>query len=210
MTPRASGSGQPPIRDEGGFALVAVLLVMALMGVLGAEFAYSMRLEAASVRAYRDNVIARHLAEAAFEQAVREIVADAPYVALADDGLLTFYTRDRIALRRRYLQDTSQRRARMIQKSFAPEDVPSAAVITEEVGRYRNVLGFVHAAAGHGEHQQLPARTEQCLRAAGDHPLHVRTQVLVRRYGHLPFEIVVVSDAVEPMFTAEIAILVQA
>jgi general secretion pathway protein K len=95
----------PSPRDEGGFALVAVLLVMALMGVLGAEFAYSMRLEASSVRAYKDNVIASHLAEAAFEQAVREIVADAPYVAVADDGLLTFYTRERIALRRLQRKD---------------------------------------------------------------------------------------------------------
>ena len=51
---------------EGGFALIAVLLVLAMPGVVGAEFAYSMRLEATSVRAYKDGVIGTHLAEAAF------------------------------------------------------------------------------------------------------------------------------------------------
>jgi len=34
------------------------------------------------------------------EQAIREIAADSAYVALADDGLLTFYTRDRLAIPR--------------------------------------------------------------------------------------------------------------
>ncbi len=78
-------------RDERGFALVAVLLVLTILGVVGAEFAYSMRLEAASVRAYKQAIIAGHLAEAGLEQAIREIAADAPFAAPADDGVLTFY-----------------------------------------------------------------------------------------------------------------------
>jgi general secretion pathway protein K len=81
------------MRDRRGFALIAVLLVLAVVGVIGAEFAYSMRLEATSVRAYKETLIATHLAEAAIEQAVREIAGD-------DDGALTFYTRDRLALKR--------------------------------------------------------------------------------------------------------------
>jgi general secretion pathway protein K len=83
-----------------GFALVAVLLVMAMMGVIGAEFAYSMRLEASSVRAYKEGLVASHLAEAAVEQAIREIAGDVAYAAADDDGALTFYTRDRFALKR--------------------------------------------------------------------------------------------------------------
>ncbi|MBI1848002.1 MAG: general secretion pathway protein GspK [Candidatus Rokubacteria bacterium] len=83
-----------PPAGERGFALVAVLLVLALLGVIGAEFAYSMRLESASVRALKDGITAGLLAEAGFEQAVREIVADSAYVGLREDGQLTFYGRD--------------------------------------------------------------------------------------------------------------------
>ncbi|PYN36726.1 MAG: hypothetical protein DME01_07035 [Candidatus Rokuibacteriota bacterium] len=87
-------------RDERGFALLIVLLVLALVAVVGAEFAYSMRLEASAVRAYKNGIIGTHLAETALEQAIREIVADAPLVAEDDDGLVTFYTADRRALPR--------------------------------------------------------------------------------------------------------------
>ena len=87
-------------RDERGFALIVVLLVVAVVGVVGAEFAYSMRLEAAAVRAYKDGIIGTHLAEAAVAQATREIVADAPYVTADEGGLLTFYTRERLELPR--------------------------------------------------------------------------------------------------------------
>ncbi|MBI4638377.1 MAG: general secretion pathway protein GspK [Candidatus Rokubacteria bacterium] len=87
-------------RDQRGFALLAVLLVLALVGVLGAEFAYSMRLEAAAVRGYKEAVIAAHLAEAGVAQAVREIVGDVAWAAVADDGLLTFYRRDRTRVAR--------------------------------------------------------------------------------------------------------------
>lgn len=87
-------------RGEQGFALIVVLLVLAVVGVVGAEFAYSMRLEAAAVRAYKDGIIASHLAEAAVAQATREIVADAAYVTMDERGLLTFYTRERLELPR--------------------------------------------------------------------------------------------------------------
>jgi general secretion pathway protein K len=83
-----------------GFALIAVLLVLAVVGVIGAEFAYSMRLEATSVRSYKEMLIASHLAEAGIEQAVREIAGDVAFAATDDDGMLTFYTRDRVALNR--------------------------------------------------------------------------------------------------------------
>jgi general secretion pathway protein K len=91
--------------DERGFALIAVLLVLALLAVVGAEFAFSMRLEASAVRAYKESVTATHLAEAALAQAMREIAAEAAYVVRDDDGDLTFYTRDRVALPRLPRQD---------------------------------------------------------------------------------------------------------
>jgi general secretion pathway protein K len=86
--------------NERGFALVAVLLVLALLGIVGAEFAYSMRLEASAMQSWRDNLAAAHLAEAAVEQALRELSADFRFVAVADDGRLTFYTADRLPIER--------------------------------------------------------------------------------------------------------------
>jgi general secretion pathway protein K len=83
-----------------GFALVAVLLVLALLGVVGAEFGFAMRLEATAVRAWKEDIAAAHLAEAAVEQAMREIAADTAFVVVADDGDLTFYNRERAALPR--------------------------------------------------------------------------------------------------------------
>src|SRR5881409_3574692 len=99
-TRRATHGSKNSRTRERGFALVVVLLVLALVAVAGGEFAYSMRLEAAAVRAYKNGLIGSHLAEAALEQAIREIVGDAPLVVEGDDGLLTFYTADRRALPR--------------------------------------------------------------------------------------------------------------
>lgn len=86
--------------DRPGFALVAVLLVLALLGLVGAEFSYSMRLEATAVRAYKEAILATHLAEAAVEQAIREIVAESAFVAPDRDGVLTFYSRGRTPIPR--------------------------------------------------------------------------------------------------------------
>src|SRR5204863_771872 len=83
---------------ERGFALLAVLLVLAMLGVLGAEFAYSMRLEASAVRSYKDGITAGHLAEAAIAQAIRELASDWAFVVADDRGELTFYTRDRLTI----------------------------------------------------------------------------------------------------------------
>jgi general secretion pathway protein K len=101
-------SRRRPAPDQRGFALVAVLLVLAFVAVIGAEFAYSMRLEATAARVYKETLIATHLAEAGLEQAIRELVADFATVGLGDDNdpeadrecPIVFYGRDRVALKR--------------------------------------------------------------------------------------------------------------
>lgn len=78
--------------SERGFALLAVMLVLALLGVVVAEFAFSMRLEATMVRSYKEEIIGLHLAEAAVEQAIREILTGAPLQGFAgEEPLLTFF-----------------------------------------------------------------------------------------------------------------------
>ena len=74
------------MKRERGFALIAVLLVLSFVAIIGAEFAFSMRLEATAARVYKENLIAGHLAEAGLEQAIREIVADYAYVGLGDEN----------------------------------------------------------------------------------------------------------------------------
>lgn len=78
-------------RDEGGFALLAVTLVLALLGVVVTELAFSMRLEAAMVRSYRDGILARHLAEAGIQQGIREILTDSTVQGLDEDGQVVFF-----------------------------------------------------------------------------------------------------------------------
>jgi general secretion pathway protein K len=74
-----------------GFVLLAVLLVLTLLAVVVTELAFSARLEASMVRFYRDGVLARHLAEAAVQQALREIATPSQVAALDEAGQLVFY-----------------------------------------------------------------------------------------------------------------------
>ena len=84
---------RPLATDERGFALLAVILVLSLLAVVVTEFAFSMRLEASMVRAYRDSILARNLAEAGIQQAIREILSDANVQALDEDEQLAFYSK---------------------------------------------------------------------------------------------------------------------
>jgi len=79
------------LSDQGGFALLAVTLVLALLAVMATELAFSMRLEAAMVRSYRDALMARRLAEAGIQQAIREIVSDSTVHGLDEDGQVVFF-----------------------------------------------------------------------------------------------------------------------
>ena len=77
--------------DQRGFALLAVMLVLALLGVAITEFAFSMRLEAAMVRTYKEAALARNLAEAGLQQAIREILNESSVHGLDEEGQLVFY-----------------------------------------------------------------------------------------------------------------------
>jgi general secretion pathway protein K len=79
------------MRRDRGFVLIAVLLTLTLMAVIVTELAFSARLEASMVRSYRDRVLARHLAEAAVQQAMREIATPSQVAALDETGQLVFY-----------------------------------------------------------------------------------------------------------------------
>jgi hypothetical protein len=79
------------MRSERGFALLSVMLVLALLAVVVTEFSMSARLESSMIRSYRDGVLATHLAEGAVQQALREILGPGSVVAVDDDGSLSFY-----------------------------------------------------------------------------------------------------------------------
>jgi len=79
------------VKNERGFALLAVMLVMTLLAIIVTELAMSMRLEASMVRSYKDVTLATHLAEAAVQQAIREILGPGSIQGLDEDGTLSFY-----------------------------------------------------------------------------------------------------------------------
>ena len=79
------------MRNERGFVLISTLLALTLLALVVTEFVFSMRLEASMTRSYRDGIIAEHLAEAAVQQAVREILSQASIVAPGEGGQLAFY-----------------------------------------------------------------------------------------------------------------------
>ena len=79
------------MKNQRGFALLAVMLVMTLLAIVVTELAMSMRLEASMVRSYKDVTLATHLAEAAVQQAMREIMGPGSIEGLDEDGTLSFY-----------------------------------------------------------------------------------------------------------------------
>jgi general secretion pathway protein K len=79
------------MKDQRGFALLAVMLVLALLGVVVTEFVFSMRLEASMVRSYKDSVLGGYLAEGAVQQAMRELLSPADIHWLDETGNMAFY-----------------------------------------------------------------------------------------------------------------------
>ncbi len=131
--------------DRRGFALLAVLLVLSFVSVIGAEFAFSMRLEATAARSYKESLIATHLAEAAVEHAVRELAADFAYVGLAREGdcPIILVTQDRIVRDRLPHRDVPLGAGRF---SYCISDEEARlnlnAAPPERVGRLLETLGL--------------------------------------------------------------------
>ena len=78
-------------RGSDGFALIAVMLVLAVLGVVAVEFSYAMRLEASMARTHKEALVGQHLAEAGVEQAMREIMSNTQVQGLNDTSALVFY-----------------------------------------------------------------------------------------------------------------------
>ena len=79
------------MKDQRGFALLAVMLVLTLLGVVVTEFVFSMRLEASMVRSYKQSVLAGYLAEAAVQQALSEVLGPGNVHGLDEKGNLVFH-----------------------------------------------------------------------------------------------------------------------
>jgi type II secretory pathway component PulK len=84
--------GIQPRRDtrDAGVALIVVLLLLALLLTIVAEFAQAMRLEALTATNFRSALSETWLAEAAYQRATAEILPDALAHELNLNGLLMF------------------------------------------------------------------------------------------------------------------------
>src|SRR5262249_24236049 len=77
-------------RSETGIALVVVLLLLALLLPIVAEFAQAMRLEAVATSNYRASIAETWLAQAAYQRALAEILPDSLAQELDLKGTLAF------------------------------------------------------------------------------------------------------------------------
>ncbi len=85
------GLGLPGVgRPQGGLALIAVLLVLALLLTVVGEFTVAMRFEGATTLNFQAVVSATYLAEAAYHRAVAEILPEAVAQHFDESGLLVF------------------------------------------------------------------------------------------------------------------------
>lgn len=81
----------PGLRDpERGIALIIVLVTMALLLTVVAEFSQATRLEGLTALNFLGAITAAHLAEAAYQRALAEILPDALSHELDERGLLVF------------------------------------------------------------------------------------------------------------------------
>ena len=87
MTSAARSNGA---RSEEGIALILVLLILALLLTIVAEFAQAMRLEAVTATNFRSALSETWLAEAAYQRALAEILPEAMAHELDMKGALVF------------------------------------------------------------------------------------------------------------------------
>jgi general secretion pathway protein K len=87
VTRRAHPGSSP---SDAGVALIVVLLILALLLTIVAEFTQAMRLEALTARNFRSVISETWLAEAGYQRAVAEILPDAVAHELDTGGALAF------------------------------------------------------------------------------------------------------------------------
>lgn len=96
-----NGSGlwrKGPLREaigsESGFSMILVLVIMALLMIIAAEFMYTVRVESGSTRNFKDGASAHGLAMAGINMAMAEILGDYDIVGLDENGALAFYRKE--------------------------------------------------------------------------------------------------------------------
>jgi general secretion pathway protein K len=116
------------VRDQRGFALLATSLVLAVLGVVVTEFAFATRLETSMVRAYKEGILARNLAEAGIQQAMREILSESTIQGLDEDGQVAFFRAAQVGAAPQRLPTLVRSRVALGQGDFSYR-------ITDEEGR---------------------------------------------------------------------------
>jgi len=86
--------------NEDGVALMVVLWVMAFLMFIVVEFAYTMRVEVDSVRNFKDETAARHLAVAGINMAVAELSSDYDIVFIDEKGDMAIGKKEKHDIRR--------------------------------------------------------------------------------------------------------------
>ena len=132
---------------EHGFVLISVMLALTLLSLVVTEFVFSMRLEASMARSYRDQVLAEHLAEAAVQQAIREILGQTLIVAPDPTGQLIFY--------------------RALPGQAQPRRLPALPRTRVPLGRGEFSYRITDEAARLDINTALPARLDRLLAALG-------------------------------------------
>jgi len=82
------------VSSESGFSMVLVLLIVALLIIIAAEFMYTVRVESRTTKNFKDEVEAQSLAMAGINMAIAEILGDYDIVALDEDGTVGFYLKE--------------------------------------------------------------------------------------------------------------------
>jgi general secretion pathway protein K len=115
-------------RDQRGFALLTVSLVLAVLGVVVTEFAFATRLETSMVRSYKESILARNLAEAGIQQGIREVLSEATIHGVDEDGQVVFFRAAQAGASPQRLPPLARSRVALGQGDFSYR-------ITDEEGR---------------------------------------------------------------------------
>lgn len=83
------------VSNDRGVALMVVLWVMVILMIIVSEFAYTMKVESAAVRNFKDEAEAYYLAAAGINMGLAEIAENYDLVCLDKDGRLVFKKKEK-------------------------------------------------------------------------------------------------------------------